>query len=153
MVVARPILVFACFFLPGRIPMSQHMTEARLRQVMQDFGPRLIALSAGICRDRHRAEEVVQEAFIRLWKSPPDAGEIAWSSWLRRVVTNLSINALHAPNVRARFPNSPTIPLSARAIAAMRIRISARTSSTFAAQWTDWMNPNARSSCFAPRSN
>jgi len=61
---------------------------------MEDLGPRLIALSAGICRDRHRAEEVVQEAFVRLWKSPPDAGEIAWSSWLRRVVTNLSINTL-----------------------------------------------------------
>src|SRR5687768_4585163 len=74
--------------------MAQRLTEARLRQAMQDLGPRLIALSAGICRDRHRAEEVVQEAFVRLWKSPPDAGEIAWSSWLRRVVTNLSINAL-----------------------------------------------------------
>ncbi len=74
--------------------MAQRMTEARLRQVMQDYGPRLIALSAGICRDRQRAEDVVQEAFVRLWKSPPDAGEVVWASWLRRVVTNLSINAL-----------------------------------------------------------
>lgn len=74
--------------------MTQRLTEARLRLAMQEFGPRLIALSAGICRDRQRAEDVVQEAFVRLWKSPPDAGEVAWSSWLRRVVTNLSINAL-----------------------------------------------------------
>jgi RNA polymerase sigma-70 factor (ECF subfamily) len=78
----------------GNIRMSLKLTEAKLRQCMQTFGPRLIALSAGICRDRHCAEEIVQEAFVRLWKSPPEAGEIAYSSWLRRVVTNLSINAL-----------------------------------------------------------
>lgn len=92
--------------------MPQHLTESKLRQVMQDFGPRLIALSAGICRDRHRAEEVVQEAFIRLWKSPPDAGEIAWSSWLRRVVTNLSINALQRtkrPSAIPEFSDDPAL--------------------------------------------
>ena len=70
------------------------VSEASLRQWMQKLGPRLIALSSGICRDRHRAEEVVQEAFVKLWRQPPDAGEVAYSSWLRRVVTNLSINAL-----------------------------------------------------------
>lgn len=74
--------------------MAHALDEADLRKWMQSYGPRLIALSAGICRDRHRAEEIVQEAFIKLWKNPPDAGEIAFPSWLRRVVTNLSINAL-----------------------------------------------------------
>lgn len=78
------------------------MTEAKLRLWMQELGPRLIALSAGICRDRHRAEEVVQEAFIKLWRNPPDAGEIAYPSWMRRVVTNLSINALQ----RTRRPSA-----------------------------------------------
>lgn len=74
--------------------MPQAMTEAKLRTWMQQLGPRLIALSTGICRDRHRAEEIVQEAFIKLWRNPPDAGEVAYSSWMRRVVTNLSINSL-----------------------------------------------------------
>ena len=74
--------------------MAHALDESDLRKWMQSYGPRLIALSAGICRDRHRAEEIVQEAFIKLWKSPPDAGEVAYASWLRRVVTNLSINAL-----------------------------------------------------------
>lgn len=92
--------------------MAQRLTEAKLRQAMQDLGPRLLALSAGICRDRHRAEEVVQEAFVRLWKSPPDAGEIAWSSWLRRVVTNLSINALQRikrPGAIPEFSDDPAL--------------------------------------------
>ena len=71
---------------------------------MARLGPRLIALSAGICRDRHRAEEIVQEAFIKLWRKPPDAGEVAFSSWLRRVVTNLSINALQRTKRPAALP-------------------------------------------------
>ena len=33
---------------------SGSMTEAKLRRWMQELGPRLIVLSAGICRDRHR---------------------------------------------------------------------------------------------------
>lgn len=74
--------------------MSHAMTEAALRGWMQRLGPKLIALSAGICRDHHRAEEIVQEAFVKLWRQPPDVGEVAYASWLRRVVTNLSINAL-----------------------------------------------------------
>ena len=68
--------------------MAQALTEADLRQWMEKLGPRLIVLSTGICRDRHRAEEVVQEAFVKLWRSPPDAGEVAYGSWLRRVVTS-----------------------------------------------------------------
>jgi len=54
----------------------------------------MLAHSVGICRDRHRAEEIVQEAFVRLWRDPPDAGEVAFGAWLRKVVTNLSINCL-----------------------------------------------------------
>lgn len=73
---------------------SAMMSEAKLRSWMRELGPRLIALSAGICRDRHRAEEIVQEAFVKLWRCPPDGGEVVYPSWMRRVVTNLSINAL-----------------------------------------------------------
>jgi RNA polymerase sigma-70 factor, ECF subfamily len=74
--------------------MAAALSERTLRHWMARFGPALINLSAGICRDRHQAEEIVQEAFVKLWKSPPDVGEIAYAAWLRKVVTNLSINAL-----------------------------------------------------------
>ena len=82
--------------------MAQAISESMLRSWMDRLGPRLITLSAGICRDRHQAEEIVQEAFVKLWRCPPDAGEIAFTSWLRRVVTNLSINALQ----RTKRPRS-----------------------------------------------
>ncbi len=88
--------------------MAHGMTEATLREWMERFGPRLITLSAGICRDRHQAEEIVQEAFVKLWKVPPDAGEIAYPSWLRRVVTNLSINALQRTRRPGKLPEHST---------------------------------------------
>jgi RNA polymerase sigma-70 factor (ECF subfamily) len=88
--------------------MTQQLTEASLRDWMQRLGPRLIAISAGICRDRHRAEEIVQEAFIKLWRNPPDGGEPAYSSWLRRVVTNLSINTLKRTRRPGALPEFST---------------------------------------------
>ena len=90
--------------------MPQMITEATLRSWMERLGPRLIALSAGICRDRHQAEEIVQEAFVKLWRNPPDAGEIAYTSWLRRVVTNSSINALQRTRRPGTLPEFSTDP-------------------------------------------
>ncbi|HMN96158.1 MAG TPA: RNA polymerase sigma factor [Phycisphaerales bacterium] len=80
------------------------LTEANLRRWMDRLGPSMMALSYGICRDRHRAEEIVQEAFVRLWKDPPDAGEVAFGAWLRKVVTNLSINCLTRTRRPAALP-------------------------------------------------
>lgn len=90
--------------------MAQQISEASLRTWMVKLGPRLIALSSGICRDHHRAEEIVQEAFVKLWRKPPDAGEVAYASWLRRVVTNLSINALQRQKKPQALPEFSTDP-------------------------------------------
>jgi RNA polymerase sigma-70 factor (ECF subfamily) len=84
--------------------MARALSETDLRSWMERLGPRLIGLSAGICRDRHRAEEIVQEAFVLLWRRPPEVGEAAYPSWLRRVVTNLSINALKRTRRPAPLP-------------------------------------------------
>lgn len=80
------------------------MTEAELRGWIERLGPRLIALSTGICRDRHRAEEIVQDSFVKLWKNPPDGGEVVYPAWMRRVVTNASINALQRTKRAAPLP-------------------------------------------------
>ncbi|MFK7960002.1 MAG: RNA polymerase sigma factor [Phycisphaerales bacterium] len=84
------------------------MTEAELRGWIDRLAPRLIALSTGICHDRHRAEEVVQDAFVKLWKNPPDGGERAFPSWLRRVVTNASINVLQRTKRPSALPEFGT---------------------------------------------
>jgi RNA polymerase sigma-70 factor (ECF subfamily) len=74
--------------------MGQPFSERVLKHWIERLTPGLVQLSFGICHDRHRAEEIVQEAFVRLWKSPPDAGEVAISSWMRATVTNLSISLI-----------------------------------------------------------
>ncbi|MCH8004646.1 MAG: RNA polymerase sigma factor [Planctomycetes bacterium] len=84
--------------------MAQRLTEPKLREWIRRLTPRLINVSAAICRDRDRAQEIVQEAFIKLWQRPPEAGEAAYASWLRRVTTNLSINAVK------RTPRPGTLP-------------------------------------------
>ncbi|MBL9118828.1 MAG: RNA polymerase sigma factor [Phycisphaerae bacterium] len=91
--------------------MSGTVSEDSLRHWMQRLGPGLIAHAAGICRNRHRAEELVQEAFVKLWRSPPDAGEPAYSSWLRTTVTNLAINALQREKRPGALPDECGEPL------------------------------------------
>jgi RNA polymerase sigma-70 factor (ECF subfamily) len=90
--------------------MAEVLSEAKLTDWMRKLGPRLITLSTGICRDQHQAEEIVQEAFVKLWRQPPDAGEIAYPSWMRRVVTNLSINALQRTKRPQALPEYSTDP-------------------------------------------
>jgi RNA polymerase sigma-70 factor (ECF subfamily) len=90
------------------------MTETELRAWMSRLGPRLIALSASICRDRHRAEEIVQEAFVKLWRQPPDGGDNACPAWMRRVVTNLSINALQRTKRHGELNEFSDVPSSRR---------------------------------------
>jgi RNA polymerase sigma-70 factor (ECF subfamily) len=74
--------------------MGQPFSERVLKHWIERLTPGLVQLSYGICHDRQRAEDVVQEAFVKLWKSPPDAGEPAIASWMRSTVTNLSISVL-----------------------------------------------------------
>lgn len=74
--------------------MAVAMTETELAGFMRTLGPRLLTLARGICRSSDAAEDVVQEAFVKLWKTPPDGPAEVIPSWLRRVVVNLSINHL-----------------------------------------------------------
>lgn len=55
------------------MPLS--LTEHDLGRLMKAMGPRLLALARGICRDTAVAEDVVQEAFVKLWNTPPDGPE------------------------------------------------------------------------------
>ncbi|SFI56880.1 sigma-70 family RNA polymerase sigma factor [Jannaschia pohangensis] len=65
--------------------------------LLDRLGPRLLAF----CRrmtggDTAQAEDIVQEAFLRLWQKAPewDAGGAAqMSTWLGRVAANLAIDA------------------------------------------------------------
>lgn len=59
--------------------------------------PRLMAHAGRVLGDRSEAEDVVQEAMLRLWRSAPEwdaDGDAKVSTFVFRIVTNLSIDRL-----------------------------------------------------------
>jgi len=60
--------------------------------------PRLLALATRMLGDRMEAEDVAQEAFVRIWKHAPRwrAGEARFDTWLHRVALNLCYDRLRA---------------------------------------------------------
>lgn len=65
--------------------------------------PRVLGYATRLLSDRAEAEDVTQEAMLRLWKVAPDwrTGEAQVSTWLYRVVTNLCTDLRRA---RGRRP-------------------------------------------------
>jgi RNA polymerase sigma factor (sigma-70 family) len=61
--------------------------------------PRVLGYAARLLGDRAEAEDVAQEAMLRLWRIAPNwrQGEAQVSTWLYRVVTNLCTDRLRKP--------------------------------------------------------
>lgn len=55
------------------------------------LAPKALSVATRLLGDRSEAEDVVQEAMLRLWRAAPDwqAGQAQVSTWLHRVVVNL----------------------------------------------------------------
>ncbi|RZV99198.1 MAG: sigma-70 family RNA polymerase sigma factor, partial [Rhodobacteraceae bacterium] len=58
--------------------------------------PRVLGYAARVLGDRAEAEDVVQEAMLRLWRIAPDwrQGEAKVTTWLYRVTVNLCTDRL-----------------------------------------------------------
>jgi RNA polymerase sigma factor (sigma-70 family) len=58
--------------------------------------PRLLALATRVLGDRMEAEDVAQEAFVRIWKQAPNwrEGGARFDTWLHRVALNLCYDRL-----------------------------------------------------------
>ncbi len=67
-----------------------------VRQLVARKLPRLLALAARMLGDRMEAEDVAQEAFMRVWKQAPHwrEGEARFDTWLHRVAMNLCYDRL-----------------------------------------------------------
>ena len=76
------------------------------RALVEKLGPRLFAYAARVLGDRTEAEDVVQEAMLKLWKVAPEwrQGEAQVSTWTYRVVANLCTDRLRRRKTRAQVP-------------------------------------------------
>lgn len=73
------------------------------RRLTLRLAPRALGYATRLLTDRAEAEDVTQEAMMRLWRVAPDwrTGEAQISTWLYRVVTNLCTDVRRA---RVRRP-------------------------------------------------
>jgi len=69
-----------------------------VRQLVARKLPRLLSLAARMLGDRMEAEDVAQEAFVRIWKQAPHwrEGEARFDTWLHRVAMNLCYDRLRS---------------------------------------------------------
>ncbi len=75
------------------------------------LAPRALAQAGRMLGDRAEAEDVVQEAMLRLWRQAPEwrSGEAKASTWLYRVVANLSTDRLRARRRQAPIEDAERI--------------------------------------------
>lgn len=101
------------------------------------LAPRLLGFAARMLADRTEAEDVTQEAMLRLWRMAPDwrQGGAGVSTWLYRVASNLCLDRLRksrprgledvaepedaAPGVVARLIEADRMQALDRALAAL----------------------------------
>lgn len=69
---------------------------AAARALSLRFAPLAFRIGVRMLNDRTEAEDLAQEAMLRLWKIAPEwrAGEAKVSTWLYRVVTNMATDRL-----------------------------------------------------------
>ena len=102
--------------------------QSAARALTVRLSPRVLGLATRMLRDAAEAEDVTQEAMMRLWKTAADwrPGEAKVSTWLHRVATNLCIDRLRKrrragpPLEEVAEPPDPEPGADARLIAADR---------------------------------
>ncbi|WP_417597514.1 RNA polymerase sigma factor [Pararhodobacter oceanensis] len=69
---------------------------AAARELMERLAPRVLRLAQRLLQDRAEAEDVTQEAMLRLWQIAPKwvPGGAQPSTWLHRVAVNLATDRL-----------------------------------------------------------
>ncbi|RPE12670.1 RNA polymerase sigma-70 factor [Chitinophaga lutea] len=72
--------------------------------IVHHYYPRLLPFTANLTKNRHVAEEIVQEVFLRLWQQRHDTARIYHlSSWLFTIASNLSLTYLKRKAVEGRL--------------------------------------------------
>ena len=67
--------------------------KSAFRVLTDKYAQRAYQIAFGVLRNREDAEEVAQDAFVRIYKALPSfRGEAEFTTWMYRIVVNLSRN-------------------------------------------------------------
>lgn len=84
------------------IEAAQRGDRGAFRTLVERHQRRAFSIAFGLVRDENDAREVVQEAFLRVYKGLATfEGSSSFFTWLYRIVTNLSIDLIRKPGRRA----------------------------------------------------
>jgi RNA polymerase sigma-70 factor, ECF subfamily len=97
----------------GPFAMTRHNDEQMARAVFAEHGRAMQLYATRLLGDRELAEDVVQEALIRIWRHPEvlTNGQGSVRGWLLTTVRNIVISRARARAVRPlEIPESPATP-------------------------------------------
>jgi RNA polymerase sigma-70 factor (ECF subfamily) len=80
------------------------------RSLVERHQRRAFVIALGLVRDENDAREIVQEAFLRVFRGLDSfEGGSSFFTWLYRIVTNLSIDLMRKPSRREVEPADPAL--------------------------------------------
>ncbi len=80
-------------------------SSAHFDQVVRAYSSELFQYASWLCRDRHRAEDILQEAFARAWKNWGQVeDESGRRSWLYTIVRNEFLREMGRAKARMEDP-------------------------------------------------
>jgi RNA polymerase sigma-70 factor (ECF subfamily) len=83
------------------ITLAQRGDQAAFRRLVERHQRRAFAIAMGLVRDENDARELVQEAFLRVYRGINSfQGGSSFFTWLYRIVTNLAIDLMRKPGRR-----------------------------------------------------
>lgn len=92
--------------MPAAIPVARAASLQTFEQLMREHNRLLFRSARAILRDDAEAEDAVQEAWLRAYRSLDIRGEAKLSSWLVRIVVNEALGRL-----RKRARRAEIVPL------------------------------------------
>jgi RNA polymerase sigma-70 factor (ECF subfamily) len=83
------------------IAAAQRGDKTAFRKLVERHQRRAFAIAVGMVRDEHDARDLVQEAFLRVYRGLSRfQGDSSFFTWFYRIVTNLSIDFMRRPGRR-----------------------------------------------------
>ena len=85
--------------------LQQRRYDDALERLFDVYGPKIFRMALAFLRDRGRAEEATQDAFVKLWRALPGYdGRATVSTWLYTIARNTCLSALRRESYRRTVP-------------------------------------------------